>query len=367
VTNERTVGVGVIGTGFARTTQIPCLQATPGMEVVGLLSRNMTRAYDLAQEFGLRRAFDDLDRMLKVDEIELVLVSSPPHLHLPQTLAALRAGKHVLCEKPTALHAGEALEMWRAGEAAGRLHLIDHELRFHPRRIRMKQLVDEGFLGTPTLVELHIHGPFRLDPARTWSWWSDVAQGGGSLGALGSHAVDAVRWLLGEFVEVRGRLVTVVKERPDPETGEPHAVTSDDDATVWGRLESGAEVTMRLATALRDDPSSAILLQGTRGSLKLDEKGPLLSRPQGADAWTEVPCDDLPLPPEGTKVPDTPWARAFLLYAAAIRDALRAGRTTLPGASTFEDGWRNQRVLDAARESAKRGDWVAVDAMGPRA
>ena len=119
--SDRTIGVGILGTGFARTTQIPCFQATPGFEVVGLYSRNMTRAYDLAQEFGLRRAFDDVERMLKVEEIELVCVSTPPHLHLPQTLAALRAGKHVLCEKPTALHAGEAQQMWEEAKKSGRL------------------------------------------------------------------------------------------------------------------------------------------------------------------------------------------------------------------------------------------------------
>jgi predicted dehydrogenase len=365
--SDRTIGVGILGTGFARTTQIPCFQATPGFEVVGLYSRNMTRAYDLAQEFGLRRAFDDVERMLKVDEIELVVVSTPPHLHLPQTLAALRAGKHVLCEKPTALHAGEAQEMWQAAQKTGRLALIDHELRFDPRRVRMKEMIDEGFTGPPILVEHHIHGPFRADPSRPWTWWSDAAQGGGALGALGSHAVDAVRWLAGEITGVRGRLVTVVPVRPDPESGEPRAVTADDDAAIWARLAGGGEVAIRLATAMRDDPSTLLALHGPRGSLKIGEKGGLLSRVAGADAWSPVLTDDLPPVPPGSKVPDTPWARSFLLFAAAIRDALRADRTSVPGAATFEDGWRNQRVLDAVRESAKREDWIAVDGRSTRA
>ena len=364
--SDRTIGVGVLGTGFARTTQIPVLQSIPGFEVVGLYSRNMTRAYDLAQEFGLRRAFDDVERMLKVEEIELVLVSTPPHLHLPQSLAALRAGKHVLCEKPTALHAGEALDMWNAAKASGRLALLDHELRFHPKRVRMKEMIDEGFTGTPWLVEHHITGPFRADPSRPWSWWSDAAQGGGALGALGSHAVDAVRRLVGEIAAVRGRLLTVIPERPDAESGEARAVTADDDATIWARLASGGEVTIRLAAAMRDEPSTLLAVHGAKGSLKLGETGPLLARAAGAAGWTEVLCDDLPPGPPGSKVPDTPWARAFLLYAAEIRDALRAGRTTVPGASTFEDGWRNQRVLDAVRESAKRGDWIAVETAGAR-
>ena len=365
--SDRTIGVGILGTGFARTTQIPCFQATAGFEVVGIYSRNMTRAYDLAQEYGLRRAFDDVERMLKVDEIELVVGATPPHLHLPQTLAALRAGKHVLCEKPTALHAGEAQEMWQAAKKTGRLALIDHELRFHPRRVRMKEMIDEGFTGPPTLIEHHIQGPFRADPSRPWSWWSDASQGGGALGALGSHAVDAVRWLAGEIAGVRGRLVTVVPERPDPESGEPRAVTADDDAAVWARLVAGGEVALRLATAMRDDPSTLLAVHGPRGSLKMGETGALLSRTTGADAWSEVLCDDPPPVPPGSKVPATPWARAFLLFAAAIRDALRADRTTVPGAATFEDGWRNQRVLDCVRESAKRGDWIAVEPRSGRA
>ena len=364
--SDRTIGVGILGTGFARTTQIPCFQATPGFEVVGLYSRNMTRAYDLAQEFGLRRAFDDVDRMLRVEEIELVVVSTPPHLHLPQSLAALRAGKHVLCEKPTALHAGEAFQMWEEAKKSGRLALIDHELRFHPKRVRMKEMIDEGFTGPPALVEFHTQGPFRADPARPWSWWSDASQGGGALGALGSHAVDAVRWLAGEIVAVRGRLVTVVKERPDPETGEPRAVTSDDDAALWARLASGGEVAIRLATAMRDDNATLLAVHGPKGSLKLEENGPLRARAAGATSWSDVVGDDLPPVPPGSKVPDTIWARSFLLFAGRIRDALRAGKSTVDGASTFEDGWHNQRVLDAARESAKRGDWIAVEEAGAR-
>jgi predicted dehydrogenase len=249
--SDRTIGVGILGTGFARTTQIPCFQATPGYEVVGLFSRNMTRAYDLAKEFDLRRAFDDVDRMLSVSEIELVCVTTPPHLHLPHTLAALRAGKHVLCEKPTALHAGEAAEMLQAAKASGRIHLIDHELRFNPRRKRMAELVKEGFLGRVYTVDYRMSGSYRIDPMRPWSWWSDEAQGGGVLGALGSHAVDSIRSWLGEIAEVRGSLQTCIKERPDPESGAPRSVTSDVVAASCLRIEQCGEVNLTLSSVSR--------------------------------------------------------------------------------------------------------------------
>ena len=365
--SDRTIGVGILGTGFARTTQIPCFQATPGYEVVGLFSRNMTRAYDLAKEFDLRRAFDDLDRMLGVSEIELVCVSTPPHLHLPHVLAALRAGKHVLCEKPTALHAGEAAEMLAAAKASGRIHLIDHELRFNPRRRRMAELVKEGFLGHVYTVDYRMAGSYRIDPTRPWSWWSDEAQGGGVLGALGSHAVDSIRSWLGEIAEVRGSLQTCIKERPDPESGTPRAVTSDDYAAAWLRLEQGGEVNLTLSAVTREDPWQKIGLHGEKGSLVLDEHQRLWKRAHGDGGYTEVLVEDSPLPPPGSKVPDTVWARAFLLYAQAIREAILRNQATVPGAATFEDGLRNQQVLDAVRESSKRGDWVSVDQAAMRA
>ena len=365
--SDRTIGVGILGTGFARSTQIPCFQATPGFEVVGILSRNMTRAYDLAKEFGLRRAFDDLDRMLAVPEIELVAVSTPPDLHLPQTLAALRAGKHVLCEKPTALHAGEAAEMLLAARASGKLHLLDHELRFNPRRRRLVELIQEGFLGRVYTIEYRMAGAFRVDPSRPWSWWSDETRGGGVLGALGSHAIDAIRSWVGEIREARGHLVTVIPERPDPETGLPRAVTADDYAAAWLRLEKGGDVNLSLSAVSREEQWTRVALHGEKGSLILDEHQRLWKRAHADQAYVEVQVEDAPMPPPGSRVPDSPWARAFLLYAAAIRNAIRAGQSTVPGAATFEDGLKNQLVLDAIRESSKRGDWVAVDLAAARA
>ena len=147
----------------------------------------------------------ELDRAEQIQELEAAARKVPGvrdvtnHLHLPHTMAALRAGKHVLCEKPTALHAGEAAEMLAAAKASGRLHLIDHELRFHPRRRRLAERMREGFTGRLWSLDYRSAGSFRVDPNRPWTWWSDATQGGGVLGALGSHAVDTIRTFAGEI------------------------------------------------------------------------------------------------------------------------------------------------------------------------
>jgi len=364
--SDRPIGVGILGSGFARSTQIPCFQATPGMAVTAVMSRDRSRARALADEFGIAGAYDDLDALLQDPQVDLVAVSTPPHLHLPQTLAALRAGKHVLCEKPTALHGGEAAEMLAAAKASGKLHLLDHELRFHPRRRAFGARVKSGFVGRLYALDFRTAGAFRLDPLRPWSWWSDAAQGGGVLGALGSHAVDAIRSWFGEVAEARGDLRTVIATRPDP-AGGVKTVTADDYAVAWLRLAGGGEVNLSLNAAAREEPWTRIVAHGDKGSLLLDEANRLWTRGQTDAAWSEEETPDAPVPPEGSRVPDSVWARAFLAYAAAIRDAIHAGKAEVQGAATFEDGLKNQLVLDAIRESSRRASWVTVDGVATRA
>ncbi len=360
---ERTIGAAILGTGFARTTQIPCLQSTPGMRVVGLYSRSQPRAEEIAKEFAIPVASTDVDALFTRDDVDVVFVSTPPHLHLPHTLAALRAGKHVVCEKPTALHAGEAAEMLAAAQASGKLHLIDHEMRMNPRRRRMITLIEDGFVGPVISLEMRSAGAFRLDRDRPWSWWSDASKGGGLVGAIGSHCVDAIRSWVGEIQEGRGNVAPHFSERPHPEPSAPPAVTADDFACVWGRLARGGEMVLTLLAAAREEPSTEVRIHGEKGSLHLDTANRLWCRAHGELKDVEVAVDDAPSPPAGSQIPDTPWARSFLLLAAALRDAIRDGAAKVEGASTFEDGLRNQQVLDAARESSRRADWVAVDGV----
>jgi predicted dehydrogenase len=361
--------VGVIGTGFGRATQLPAFLATPGVEVVAVVSRSLARAYETAKQFNVRRAFDaaDLDRFLALDDLDLVSVSSPPATHRDYTLRSLRAGKHVLCEKPTALDAAEARDMLAAARAAGRLALLDHELRFDATRRRLRDLVRDGYLGHLQHVQVSVESDSRADPARPWSWWSDAAQGGGVLGAIGSHVVDAVRFTFGEVQRGRALLRAVVPERPDPAGGPPRAVTADDYAALWLELEGGATVAAVLSVVSRTPrPGWAMSAHGTLGTLLLEADGILLGRRQGAAEFEPLTPPAVSPPPEALAhgLPDTPWARAFLVFAGEIAGALAEGRTEVPQAADFADGLRAQQVLDALRESARRGDWIECGPEG---
>jgi predicted dehydrogenase len=353
------IRTAVFGNGFARSVILPCLRQVPDMRVVGIASPNIERARATATTFGIPDAAADHRQLLERTRPDLVLVVTPPHRHLEMVLDALDAGCHCVCEKPMALDASETARMVAAaGLHPHRLTLIDHELRFLPTRLALKRLVAEGALGRVLHADYTVRSPGRRDATLPWNWWSDRTAGGGALGALGSHAVDALRWLLGEVAEARGQLANFVRERIDPTCGRARTVTSDDYAAAWPRLTSGTLVTVTIST-VEGERVHRLGLTGTEGSAEVTEQGPLRVG-RGGDPLTEVRCyDELP-PSAELGIPEADWARAFLRLARSLAARIRAGESSLPGAATFEDGHRTQLVLDAIRRSSESARWVAV-------
>ncbi|HEU5132945.1 MAG TPA: Gfo/Idh/MocA family oxidoreductase, partial [Pyrinomonadaceae bacterium] len=234
------VGIGIIGSGFARTTQIPGFRDCMGAKVVAIASRNRDRAEAIAKEFGIEHVADDWQELVKHPDVDLVSIVTPPSTHMEITLAAIDQRKAVLCEKPMALNAGEAARMVEKAKAAGVLALIDHELRFLNSRRVMRGMLQSGAIGSVR----HCNYVFRSDYrsiSRPWDWWSDEAMGGGALGAIGSHVVDSFRWILSaEVTKVLGMLTTHIKERPDKASGGGmRAVTTDDEAKLLFRFSDG--------------------------------------------------------------------------------------------------------------------------------
>jgi len=195
VTNDKLIGVGIVGAGFARSTQIPGFRNCKDARVVAITSLRREHAEQVAQEFGIEHVAQDWRELVARDDVDLVSVVTPPSTHLEITIAALEQGKAVLCEKPMAMDAAEALRMTERAREANVLALIDHELRFLSSRQKMRAMLRNGEIGTVR----HCNYVFRSDyrgVLGNWDWWSDAAMGGGTLGAIGSHALDSFRWLL---------------------------------------------------------------------------------------------------------------------------------------------------------------------------
>jgi predicted dehydrogenase len=336
--------IGTIGTGWGARVQVPAFRSA-GLAVQALAGSDPAKTTRTAEELGVAFATSDWRALLARPDVALVSIVTPPHLHREMALAALAAGKHVLCEKPTALSAAEAEEMLAAAQARpAQLALIDHELRFLPALRLARQLVAEGAIGPVRLAEARVIGAGRSDAARPWSWWNDAAKGGGILGAIGSHQIDTLRYLLADEVAAAHGLTAVgVAERPGPD-GAPTPVTADDIAAGVLRFGSGALATLILSVVASASEPSSLTLYGAAGTLRFSG-GRLLQGDAGGELRDITP-------PHSVRIPDGisgdfPEGTVYLGHALAA--ALAGDTAALAPAATFADGLANQRVVDALR------------------
>ena len=219
--------VGIVGTGAGVRTHIPAWSQMPGARVTAVWRHQADRARAVAEQFALRHACTDFSELAQLDDVDLVVVTTTADLHHPAVMAAITSGKHVLCEKPFAMNAGEAKEMLEAARSCGVHHLVNHEFRVEPAVVEMKRLLDEGFIGNPTYVSLTDFGDFVTSTQSILSrWWFQESRGGGWSAAHGSHRVDESRALFGDIVEVSALLDTAL---PHPQRSHGTADSEVDD------------------------------------------------------------------------------------------------------------------------------------------
>lgn len=358
-----TIHVGVIGAGIGNSMAIPGFQFCRDAKVVAVCDCRQKWAEEVAQKFGIPHVFTDYRKMLELDGLDAVVVATPPYLHYPMTIAALEADKHVLCEKPMAINLQEAMEMYQLAESRKLVHMIDHEFRFLPERARMKELIDEGYLGQLLMVHsTAFYGPRgeamdqKVTVARPWNWWSEKSKGGGLLGAGGSHLIDALRHFFGDIAGVYGQTETFAKYRKLLDSEEIRPVTSDDAYTFICRFENGALGTVAASHAARHGTDYAgmatLEAYGSQGTLMLGKDGKLRGGRERDKEAVELPIPERLVPPSVA-----PLVALFVLLAQQFIRGIKEGKEVIP---SFYDGMKHQEVMDAVLLSQTEGRWVTL-------
>ena len=353
------VRVGVIGTGLGASVHLAALTFLPEMEIVAVCSRRADRALAAAHDYGIPAHLTDYRELVRDPRVEAVVVATPPHLHHAMVLAALEAGKHVLCEKPMARNLAEARDMVKIADRVGVVAMVNHQLRFLPVRARIKELIDEAYIGEPHAATLTVHRSSLNDPYdRPFGWLMEQDKAGGMLGATGSHHVDALRWWFGEVKAVAGATATMVKRRRLPESSAMAKVDADDNFAVLLKFANGALGTIHVTATAGFEGDEEITLSGSRGTLRVRD-GRLLGAELGDRALAELP---IPERLDG----DLPEFEHFLTQPTALlhRAWARAIRTGAPVAPSFADGVKVQELLDGAARSGQQGRWI--DTSGAR-
>jgi predicted dehydrogenase len=351
--------IGVIGAGFGALVHAPAFRSE-GWDVVALCSRDRDKATKAASAAGIPDVHTDPMELIARTDLDAVTISSPPASHHRLAIAALESGKHVVCEKPFALDAGEAREMVRAAERSGKTAMVAHEFRRTPQRALIRQLLREGYVGTFRLctIELFLDRYVTPEP-RSLGWMAYEAEGGGLLGALGSHYIDALRDWFGEVETVSGRLEAF---RPDVLDARGQRVKAETDDTFLFTLgfRSGGIATMTASFATTPTRGARLVVMGDEGTLLAEQPGPnpmedgiVIGSRNGS------PLAPLPTPPQYTPFRDERDHR-LMAFRLLVRDfGLGIEQRTSPSPS-FVDGLRCQEVIDAVRSSSRTGQRVTL-------
>ena len=319
---------------------------------------------------GAERAVTDYRRITEDPAIDIVHICTPNHLHKDALLSAMAHGKHIYCDKPLTATLAEACEVRKAlAGYRGTAQMTFHS-RFFPAVMRAKQLIDEGFLGM--LLEFRacfLHAG-SADPNAPLKWKLSAAAGGGVIADLGSHVLDLMRWLAGDFGEISAMTKIAFPDRPsadDPRVRVP--VDAEDCVMLLARLKNGGvgqiEAT-KTATGTEDELSFD--LHGTRGALRFNSTRPhhleiydatVADKPLGGRrGWTRVDVGQrLPAPASGFPGGKLTlgWLRAHLACLANFLYDVAAGR---PGSPGLDTGIAVQGLMECIRRSAAERRWV---------
>ncbi len=331
--------VGIIGTGFGAKAHLPAFAAHRSFEPVAIASPNTAQI--VAREHHIA-AFRNCRELIEGIDVDVVSVASPPFSHHADVLAALSAGKHVICEKPFALTVRQAQEMVHAAQSSDKATAVMHEFRWVPQRIAIKELVENHHLDPLREIEItHLSSSLTNASRRRNSWWFDRRRGGGIAGALLSHLIDTSNWIAGRPPQRSTGLLRTANAGRRDEDGE---FTSTVDDGAFALIDYGSGLVGRLT----GDGTAAV--ESATLAVHGESRTAVASGPDIIDArlfsideneTSELTCKPSPYARFASAGANVPLIMELLdQFARCIEGKANA-------VPTFEEALQTQRVLES--------------------
>lgn len=386
----KTIGISMIGGGFMGKlhslafSSYPVYYYPPLLEVTKecIVDVNSEIAETSKLRYGFRRSETDWKKLLNDSKTDAIVIATPNYLHKPIALEAIKAGKHVFCEKPLAMNEHEAYEMFEAANRAGIIHAVGHNNRALSAIRLLKELIDHGELGTIYSMQMRYVQSWGLDPQAPMQWRFDASKAGtGTLGDTGSHALDIGRYLLGDYKRVISLNRTIIKERnvangallskipsKDQIIGK-QKVDVDDDIKTLVEFESGVTAILWSSRfCIGHEDSLDIEVYGSKGSARFSRE-----RPNELEYYCGTDSEDLrgfrkikmgPEHPNGELWPMADLGVGYVEQKCVeYKDFFTAIAKNDPSlvATSFYDGFKVCQVIDAIKQSAETNTWVTVN------
>ena len=360
--------VGVIGTSWwADRAHIPGLKTIPGVEIEAISGRNPERLKIIADKYEIPGRYTDYHDLLKSDKIQAVCIVTPNYLHYPITMEALSRRKHVLCEKPLAVSFYQAKEMYDKVKEVGVRHMVPFTWRFVPAAMRMKELIDEGYIGRVYHIEARYLAGWLSNPDIPASQRTQKKIAGtGALSDTGSHLIDFIRWTAGDFKAVVADMAIFIDERKEEMTGKMVKVDIDDSTIFMAKLTNEAQAVIHVSRVAKTRENYInVEISGEDGTLifELEVEGEdwAIGKLYGSQK-DDVKPQPLPIPERLLKNYEEAKSNLtgrflFAKIMQAFKEGIESGREPVPN---FYDGMKVQEVMQAIEDSSVKRKWIEL-------
>ncbi|WP_414564197.1 MULTISPECIES: Gfo/Idh/MocA family protein [unclassified Anabaena] len=360
-TNQNTIGVAVIGTGFGQKVHLPGFKAHHRTEVVAVYHRDINKAKAIANSQNIPHACDTIDDILNLPAVQAVSIATPPFLHYEMAKAALQAGKHILIEKPITLNVSEAKELEQLAQKQGVIATVDFEFRFVPGWQLFSELLSTNYVGNKRLIKIDWLGSSRADTSRPWNWYSSQDKGGGALGSLGSHAFDYISWLFGPVRRLNAHLSTAIPTRVDPASGELKPVNTDDTCMLSLELADGTPCQVSISSVVHASRTHWLEVYGDRGTLVLGSENQK-DYIHGFRVWGSQPgqpLQEIEIPQRLVFPQHYPDGRicAFIRVVNQWVQGIDRQQAIIP---SLREGVYSQLLMDLSHKSHTTSSWIDV-------
>ena len=337
--------IGVIGIGFGQKVLVPAFAAEPHCKVAGICASDFQRARSVADRLDLPKAYGNWEELVADKDIDVVGIATPPLIQPAIAVAALAEGKHVFCEKPIAGNLEGASQMLAAARASGRAHMVDFEFPEIPAWQYAKAILDSGSLGQLTHVTVSWQVETYASRMGIRSWKTDAEMGGGALSSFASHCFYYLEWLIGPIRRLTAHLFS-----PAGPSATGHGDTL---AALWLEHQNGVPSSLCISSSAFLGSGHRVEIYGQQGSILLDN--PSRDYISGFSLWHGTrQTSRLECVYRG-QTEDTETDGRIAMVNSLVKRLVRWVLDGIPTTPDIEDGFRVQRLLDAAYRSNDAG------------
>ena len=359
------IRIAIAGLGFGESVHIPAAIFNESIDLIGLWHPRPERLREACSKHNLN-AYEKWEDLINDPKIEGIIIATPPAQRFELALQAVKAGKHLLLEKPIGLNADEVMELQRNALKRNLRIAVDYEYRAVPLFMQAKRIISQQELDEPYFMKLDWLMSSRANRDRPWNWYSDKDAGGGVLGALGTHAFDMIHWLIGPTHSLSAINSTSIKERFCPQSKTTKAVTSEDVSVSQLHIRSIHNnlipVQVNLSAVTRQSKGFSLEIYGKNGTLILSSENQK-DYVHGFGLWFSSRGDVLKnIQPDSDISFQKIWTDGRIAPVARIQNwwvqSIKEGTPVIPG---LVEGLSSQKVCDKVKESSSTGLKLDID------